>query len=158
MADGMQQLLNSGTNWQQGSSNMMNGFHNDYWNPVDFLLPGYSMLNNMFDFTGANAANAQYQNQLALQQQAQAYNSAEADKSRQWQAMMSNSEVQRRMADIKAAGLNPWLALSQSMSGGSTPSGSSASSSAGSADMANNKLVMAAGLIATALRIFLAKH
>lgn len=55
------------------------------------------------------------------------YNSAEAEKNRQWQEMMSNTAYQRAFADMKQAGLNPYLAYSQG--GASTPSGSSASSS-----------------------------
>lgn len=55
------------------------------------------------------------------------YNSAEAEKNRQWQEMMSNSAYQRAFADMKKAGLNPYLAYSQG--GASSPAGSSASSS-----------------------------
>ena len=54
------------------------------------------------------------------------FNSAEAEKQRQWQTEMSNTEVQRRMADMQAAGINPILA-SGSFGGASTPGGSSAS-------------------------------
>lgn len=132
--------------------------NNHYWNGIDFLLPGFSILSRGLDLNGQQAAQAQYNNQLALQQQAQAYNSAEADKSRQFEKMMSDTSVQRQMADIKAAGLNPWLAVSGNISGASASAGASAQSSPGSADMANNKIVQAAGLIAMALRIFLAKH
>lgn len=123
----------------------------------DLVLPGYNVLNNMFDFTGSSAAQAQFNNQWLLNKDAQAFNASEAQKQRAWEQMMSNSQYQRLVTDLKAAGLNPYLALGN-MGGAGTPSGSSASVSSGSADMANNKLTAAAGILAVALRMILAKH
>lgn len=60
--------------------------------------------------------------------QAQAYNSAEAQKNRDWQTDLSNTAHQREVADLEAAGLNTWL--SAGGAGASTPTGAPATSSA----------------------------
>lgn len=64
---------------------------------------------------------------------AMAFEAEEAKKLRDWQEMLSNTQYQRAVADLRKAGLNPIL-VAQHLSGASTPSGSSASgvSSSGS--------------------------
>lgn len=74
---------------------------------------------------GQKEANKQNQE---LYNQEMAYNSAEAQKNRDFQLYMSNTAHQREVRDLKKAGLNPWLSVSGA--GAPVATGSSASSSA----------------------------
>lgn len=83
---------------------------------------GASLLGGMMGQSGQAATNAQ---QLSMFNQQMNFNSAEAQKNRDFQQEMSSTAYQRSMADMRAAGLNPILAAG--MGGASTPSGGAGS-------------------------------
>lgn len=89
------------------------------------------------DYVGTNIGTALGTFSRSAVDEQQAFNSAEAQKQREWEEHMSNTAIQRQVADIEKAGLNPWLALNGgAVSGASTPSGASASSNSASAEVA----------------------
>ena len=89
------------------------------------LMSGISSAGNIISTLATNASNEKIQNSInqmnyQIAQEANAHASAEAQKNRDWQTEMSNTEVQRRMKDLEKAGINPLLA-----SGGSGASAGS---------------------------------
>lgn len=71
-----------------------------------------------------NAENAYKANELAWKRELEATQSA-----REWDKMMSDTQYQRAVVDLKKAGLNPWLALQSGVSGSDVPSSGKAQAS-----------------------------
>lgn len=113
------------------------------------ISAGGSLLGGMMGAAGQQATNAkQMEWQSNERYQAQLYNTAEAQKNRDWQQEMSSTAYQRAMADMKAAGLNPIMAYAQG--GASTPGGSAGSISQGSVSLGNPGALAGAGVSSAA--------
>lgn len=80
---------------------------------------------------GALSSAAELGTSLIGKQVDMSYNSAEAQKNRDFQKMMSDTSYQRAMQDIEKAGLNPSMLYATGGDGASTPTGSSASTTGG---------------------------
>lgn len=93
-----------------------------------------------------------YARERELQDISNAFSASEAQKSRDFSERMSSTSYQRAINDMKAAGLNPALAISQG--GASTPSSASASASSAHAGKSGQGLVtLIASLLGGAFKV-----
>lgn len=98
----------------KGLNNVFNEEH-DWFN--------YDKWNSSWDALSAKTTGSAL---TPAEEQANAFSASEAQKQRDWETEMSNTAYQRQVADMRAAGINPAMAMGGS--GASTPSGSAPSS------------------------------
>lgn len=97
----------------------------------DFLVPG-SQIPAMFGaYEGAAGKVGDMMNDVSGTSANNQFNASEAQKQRDWETYMSNTQYQRAVADMKTAGLNPAMMYASGGQGASTPTGASATATRG---------------------------
>lgn len=106
-------------------------FSSGWWNNGNATATGSVLGSFWNEVTGTTQNNQFSAEQAALTRE---FNSAEAQKDRDWQEYMSNTAYQRQVEDMRKAGINP---ASIGGDGASVPGGATASASPASAASAS---------------------
>lgn len=126
--------------FNQASANAANAQNvESMMNQYQFNSAQASMANQ---FTSGMWQRAADWNEEMWERQA-AFNAREAQKQRDWQESMANTQYQRAIGDMQKAGLNPILAVTNGGVGTSVPGGAAAS--VGGSSMASAQGAMASG-------------
>lgn len=109
-------------------SNRTGNLFKDWFNQLksDFVGNDVSDAGFLQGLANKFTGNLDYARNKALQENAQVFNAEEAAKQRAFEERMSNTAYQRQVADLRAAGYSPAMALGAG--GASTPTGYAATS------------------------------
>ena len=119
----------------------------DFWSSSGQYVTGSDRWFNAYESA------VDYDRNVALNRYNNEFNAEQSKLARDWSEYMSNTEVQRRMADLKAAGVNPMLAFMNSASAASTPSSAAASASGAPAGSSTKATVKKEGIGKTVANI-----
>lgn len=119
-----------------------------------YVSRGESFGERLTDKLGLTDYKGRYEEWKA--QRDRAYERASINSARAWELYLDNTKHQREVADLKAAGLNPWLAvqngLHSSSAGSSTATGGKSSAKQSQGDnSALGYLILALGKVIAAL-------